>query len=189
MNSEDPRDLSQVGDAALARAARLGDREAFETIVHRHGPSLYRYARRMLVDDRDVQEVVQDAFVGAWRDLEHYREQSSLRTWLFSITAHKAVDRVRKARAQPIDDWVLRTRPAGATSDPHTQLSQAEFLAALDHALAELPYRQRACWLLREVEGMTQVEIGRILDLSAGAVRGHLRRARTTLAERMVNWR
>ncbi len=69
MAAEDRR-TDEVNDAALARAARVGDREAFETIVHRHGPSLYRYARRMLTDDGDVQEVVQDAFVGAWRDFE-----------------------------------------------------------------------------------------------------------------------
>ena len=187
MAAEDRR-TDEVNDAALARAARVGDREAFETIVHRHGPSLYRYARRMLTDDGDVQEVVQDAFVGAWRDFEHYRGQSSLRTWLFGITAHKAVDRARKARAQPIDDRVLQTKPTGPASDPHIHMSQAEFLQALERALAELPYRQRACWLLREVEGMSQVQIGHILGVSPGAVRGQLHRARANLAERMVSW-
>jgi len=178
----------EISDVALARAARLGDREAFEALVHRHGPSLHRYARRMLLDEGDVQEVVQDAFVAAWRDIEHYRGQSSVRTWLFAIAAYKAIDRARKARAQPIDDRVLRTRPAGAGNDPHTHLSQAEFLHALERALGELPYRQRACWLLREVEGMTQVQIGLILQLSPGAVRGQLHRARANLAERMVDW-
>jgi len=112
VTSEDRR-TDEVSDAALARAARVGDREAFEAIVHRHGPSLYRYARRMLADDGDVQEVVQDAFVGAWRDFDSYRDQSSLRTWLFGIAAHKAIDRARKARAKPIDDRVLQTKPAG----------------------------------------------------------------------------
>ncbi len=187
MTSEDRR-TDEVSDAALARAARVGDREAFEAIVHRHGPSLYRYARRMLADDGDVQEVVQDAFVGAWRDFDSYRDQSSLRTWLFGIAAHKAIDRARKARAKPIDDRVLQTKPAGPGSDPHVHLSQAEFLQALERALAELPYRQRACWLPREVEEMSQVQIGRILGLSPGAVRGQLHRAKTNLAGRMVSW-
>ncbi len=176
-------------DAALARAARLGDREAFEAIVHRHGPGMYRYARRMLADHGATEEVVQDAFVAAWKGLDSYRGESTLRTWLFSLTAHKAIDHRRRARAQPIDDQLLLAQPADDQTDPSTQLSQAELLAALEAALAELPYRQRACWILREIEGLTLAEIGHVLNLSDGAVRGQLHRGRRNVAERMARWR
>lgn len=179
-----------ASDDALARAAALGDRDAFEAIVHRHGLPMYRYARRMLVDDGDAQEVVQDAFVGAWKGLDHFGGRSSLRTWLFGLTAHKAVDRRRRrARPQPIDDRMLSTRPAGPGSDPLAAATTAELAAALDRALAELPYRQRACWLLVEIEGLSQPEAAHVLSMSAGAVRGQLFRARRNLAERMARWR
>ena len=170
MTSEDRR-TDEVSDAALARAARVGDREAFEAIVHRHGPS--STATRGACWSTTCRRV-QDAFVGAWRGFDSYRGQSSLRTWLFGIAAHKTIDRARKARAKPIDDRVLQTKPAGPGSDPHIHLSQAELLQALERALAELPYRQRACWLLREVEGMSRVQIGRILGVSpcAGSCTG-----------------
>jgi RNA polymerase sigma-70 factor (ECF subfamily) len=93
---------------------------------------------------------------------------------LFGIAAHKTIDRARKARAKPIDDRVLQTKPAGPGSDPHIHLSQAELLQALERALAKLPHRQRACWLLRKVKGMSQAQIGRILGLSpcAGSYTG-----------------
>jgi len=184
MLGEHPR-----SDAALARAARLGDREAFETLVHRHGPGMYRYARRMLADHGATEEVVQDAFVAAWKGMDSYRGESSLRTWLFSLTAHKAIDHRRKARAQPIDDQLLLALPAGDQADPQMQLTQAELLAALEAALAELPYRQRACWILREIEGLTPAEIGHVLNLSDGAVRGQLQRGRRNLVQRMARWR
>jgi len=187
-------DSEEVGeqaasDAALARAARLGDREAFEVIVHRHGPAMYRYARRMLTDHGATEEVVQDAFVAAWRGMDTYRGESTLRTWLFSLTAHKAIDHRRKARARPIDDQLLLVLPADDHAGPLAELTQAELLAALEAALAELPQRQRACWILREIEGLTHAEIGQVLNLSDGAIRGQLHRGRRSVAQRMARWR
>ena len=70
-------------DTATVDAAILGDREAFESLVHYYGPALHRYARRMLADEGDILEVVQDTFVAAWRRLDSFRGESSMRTWLF----------------------------------------------------------------------------------------------------------
>ncbi len=80
-------------------------------------------------------------------------------------------------------------RRLGAALHPQVQLTQAEMLAALEAALAELPYRQRACWILREIEGLTPAEIGQVLNLSDGAVRGQLQRGRRNLVKRMARWR
>lgn len=181
--------LPRASDEALVRAAAVGDREAFEVIVERYGPAMHDYARRVLRDPGDAEEAVQDAFVAAWRALPGFRGESRLKTWLFSLTQHKAIDLGRRSRAVPVDDALLTPVRAGAASDPMVHLTQAGFLAALDAALGELPYRQRACWLLHEVHQLTPAEVGRVLDLSPGSVRGHVHRARATLSERMVRWR
>lgn len=176
-------------DAALVRAAGLGDVEAFEEIVHRHGPALYRYARRLTRDDGEAQDAVQEALIGAWHGIERFEGRSALRTWLFSLTARKVADRHRRARADPIDDRLLSTRTAGPGSDPFEQASGSELRRALDRALAELPYLQRACWLLIEVERLTQAEAAQVLGTTPGSVRGQLFRARRGLEERMARWR
>lgn len=178
-----------TADVALARAAAMGDRDAFEQIVRLHGPGMHRYARRMLSDPGDAEEAVQDAFVAAWRSLDRYRGDSALRTWLFGLTSHKAVDLSRRRRPVPVADEVAAARPAGAGSDPWQQASAGELVRALDLALAELPHRQRACWLLDEVEGLSQAEIAQVLGLGPDAVRGQLYRARRALEERMATWR
>ena len=103
-------DLAEAGDKFLAGAAALGDRAAFEVVVHRYGPRLFRYARRMLANDHDVADVVQETFVAAWRQLGSFRGGSSLQTWLFAICARKVVDTYRVKRAQPIDDMLLASR-------------------------------------------------------------------------------
>ncbi|WP_259349098.1 RNA polymerase sigma factor [Rhodococcus sp. UFZ-B548] len=88
-------------DTATVDAAILGDREAFESLVHYYGPALHRYAHRMLADEGDILEVVQDTFVAAWRRLDSFRGESSMRTWLFAICSRKIVDSYRIKRAQP----------------------------------------------------------------------------------------
>jgi RNA polymerase sigma-70 factor (ECF subfamily) len=183
-------DLAEAGDLSLATAAALGDRAAFEVVVHRYGPMLYRYGRRMLADQNDVADVVQETFTAAWRQLATFRGGSSLQTWLFAICNRKIIDSYRVKRAQPIDDMALQVLVSDDRSaDPFTAASTAEFLAALDLALGELPPRQRASWILREVEEMTFPQIGDILGLSPDTARGHHFRATRTLRERLRRWR
>jgi RNA polymerase sigma-70 factor (ECF subfamily) len=176
-------------DLVLARAAALGDRDAFEEIVRLHGPGMLRYARRVLRDPGDAEEAVQDAFVAAWRSLERYRGESALRTWLFGLTSHKAVDLARRRRPAPVDDELVAERPAGPAADPWEHAGAADLARALERALARLPYRQRACWLLVEIEGLTQAEVAEVLGIGPDAVRGQLFRARRALEERMATWR
>ncbi|MEO7061379.1 MAG: sigma-70 family RNA polymerase sigma factor [Lapillicoccus sp.] len=181
---------SEAGDATLVRAARLGDREAFEVVVERYGPALYRFARRMVRDHDEAQDVVQEALVAAWRGLERFDGRSSLATWLFGITSHKARDSLRRRRPEPVDPDLL-TRPGRDTID-RSALSNPEeamFLSDLAEALGQLSERQRAVWLLTQVEGLSTPEAAQALRMSADAVRGQLARARMSLTTRLEAWR
>jgi len=178
-----------VDDRDLAAAAAAGDRSAFEILIRRHGPALHRYARRMTRDDAAVQDIVQETFVAAWRQIDRFRGEASPRTWLFAICARKVIDSHRVKRAVPLDDRLLDPADTSATADPFANVSNAEFLVALEAALAELPPRQRAVWLLREVEELTYPQIATILALSPDGARGHHHRARTTLQQRLQRWR
>lgn len=177
-----------LGDRTLAAAAALGERAAFETIVHRYGPMLYGYVRRMVTDSAAVDDVVQETFVAAWRQIDRYRGEASLKTWLFRICDRKIIDSRRVRYAEPIDDRLIDPIDPGADSDPAVVVSNTEFLAALERALAELPVRQRASWVLREIDGLTFPDIGVTLKMSSGAARGHHHRAQATLRQRMQRW-
>lgn len=178
-----------TSDAALVRTARLGDDDAFEVIVDRHGPGMYRYALRLVRNESDAAEVTQEALVSAWRNLETFADRSTLKTWLFRLVHRRAVDLQRHRRPVPIDDALLSPMTPPARDNPLQDVLEGELLAALQHALNELPPHQRATWLLREVEDMTYEEIAETLSMSVGSVRGHLHRGRRTISERMARWR
>lgn len=183
-------DMGVASDAALVRAARLGDDDAFGALVDRHGPSMLRYARRLVGgSEADAGEVVQEAFISAWRSLDTFRGESSIRTWLFRLVHRRAVDLQRHRRPTPIDDELISRVIEASGDNPLQDVLDAELLEALQRALDELPWNQRAAWLLREVEGLGYEEIARTMGTTVGSVRGHLHRRRRQLAERMARWR
>ena len=179
-----------VPDAELVRAAGVGDRDAFETLLHRHGPALLRYAVRTTGNRADAEDVVQEAFVAAWKGLDRYDGSSSPRTWLFTILHRRVVDLYRRRGREGVHDELSDDTVAALAggADPFHEASNTELVRALDAALRRLPYRQRACWILVEVEGLTQPEVARALGMTPDAVRGQLFRARRALAASMAGW-
>lgn len=178
-----------MDDASLVRAAVLGDDAAFAAIVDRHGPSMFRFARRMLADDDDAGEAVQEAFISAWKNIESFQGRSTLRTWLFSLTHRRAADIRRRRRPIPTDDEILAERTVDALADPSRAVLEHDLLAALQTTLTALPWRQRAVWVLREIEELSYDEIAEALSMGPDAVRGQLYRARRHVTDRMEAWR
>lgn len=181
---------AERSDEVLARRSGLGDREAFAELIARHGPALHRYGVRMLDGEHHAAEdALQEALTKAWLHLGSFRGDSSVKTWLFRLMANQCLDARRRRRPRPVDTELLADLPADGTAAAESLALARELREALDQALVELPWRQRASWLLREVEGLSYDEIAVVLDTTTAVVRGQLHRARTSLASRMGQWR
>lgn len=177
-------------DGALARRAGLGDRQAFTEIFHRHAESMFRYANHMLDGaPEDAEDAVQNALIKAWQHLPQFRGEAALRTWLFRITANEVLNARRRRRPELVDDQLLAVEADRPELSPARELEHSELWETLTVALGELPWRQRASWLLKEMEGLSYDEIAIVLETSPTVVRGQLHRARRTLAVRMSQWR
>lgn len=189
MPGEAPSGDASAPEEELVRRASLGDRAAFAEIFHRHASAMFRYAVHMLDGDaHEAEDAVQSALLKAWQQLPGFQGKSRLQTWLFRITANEALARRRTRRPRPVSDDLLSGYPADWRSSPTTQAAQRELWEALELALTELPWRQRASWLLREMEGLSYGEIADVLGTTETVVRGQLHRARRTLAVRMSQW-
>jgi RNA polymerase sigma-70 factor (ECF subfamily) len=168
--------VDDAGDEILLGRAIDGDTGSFAVLVRRYTPMMRAYARRILSGSADVDDVVQDAFISAWQQLQNVKDPQHLKSWLMRITSRKALDRVRSARPQQdLDDVRQAEAHAG--------------LAALDRALRQLPDAQRQTWVLREVGGYSYDEISDELGIPTSTVRGLLARARKDIITRMEQWR
>jgi RNA polymerase sigma-70 factor (ECF subfamily) len=180
---ESPEDWD---DATLVGRSVSGDDQAFAVLVRRYQSPLYRHAWRLTQDRRTAEDVVQEAFVTAWRRLPSLDRAESFRSWLYQITTRRSIDVVRARRPEPPVDTVVE--PADTQAGPATRLEQRVQIADLALALQELPVASRAAWCLREIDELSYDEIATALELPVSTVRGRIARARHELAERMSPW-
>lgn len=183
----DPRGLDQAPDALLVERSADGDVAAFDTLVRRYAPLMRAYARRLLRNDEEADDVMQEALLAAWQDMSTLRDGSAVKPWLMRIVSHRAIDAGRRRKSHGNLDE--QTQLAAVNITPEQAAVHGSAQRALNDALAKLPEEQRQCWVLREFGGQSYEEIAQTLGISAASVRGRLARARTALVTEMEEWR
>lgn len=178
--------LASADETLVARCV-AGDTAAFAVLVRRHSPLLRVLITRIVGSATEADDVVQDSFVIAWREMANLRDGSAVRAWLLRICTRQAYALLRK---RPADLELAVSEAAPATAgQPETQAVRNAQLRALALALDQLPTDQRQAWLLREAGGLDYAEIGELMEIPASAVRGKLARARANIVIRMEAWR
>jgi RNA polymerase sigma-70 factor, ECF subfamily len=176
--------MPQDADAELVARARQGDLEAFAELVRRHEHRVRAVLFRLLDDERDVEEATQDAFVQAWRNLESFRGDAAVFTWLYRITLNQALARLRRKRLPlaELDDAAER-QIAAPGSEPPDAAETRDLHAFLADRIRELPLDYRAPLVLRDLVGLSNDEVAAILDLSVPAAKSRIHRARMRIRE------
>lgn len=176
-----------LDDRTIAGRAADGDAEAFAVLVVRYTPLLRAYVRRILPTGGEVDDVVQDTFVAAWRKLPSLADLTAVRAWLIRIASRQAFDRLRArhlaADLAEHEPFEVEHRAPDRVVEAGTQVD------ALRVALGRLPEAQRQCWILREVAGYSYEDIADELSVPPSTVRGLLARARKSLMVQMEGWR
>ncbi len=177
-----------VEEKELIQRARRGDRTAFEALVDRWQKPVYHQALRLLNNREDAADVTQEVFLKLWRALPDFRGESSLSTWLYRLTDNTAIDLLRREKKRrgdlSLDDENLAVcTPASPASSPQEQAERRELQSVVADALARLNPEHRRVLVLRELNGLSYEEIGRILTLNPGTVKSRIARARLALAK------
>lgn len=159
-----------------------GDRSAFQQIVDATSQKLVRLGTRIMGNQADAEDVVQEAYVKAYRALTAggFERRSSTATWLYRIVVNGAIDakRSRTRRGEQSDVQVDPGWDGAAFAEARLALAE------LDDWLAALPAEQRAALVLQSMEGLNNTEIAQVMGVSEGAVEQRLVRARATLRQR-----
>jgi RNA polymerase sigma-70 factor (ECF subfamily) len=167
-------------DAAAVARARAGDREAFRTLVERHSRNVFRLAFRMTGNEEDAEDVVQETFLKAYRNLPRFAGQSEFSTWLHRIAANCAVDALRRRvsrqmQERPLEAESLEAAASGPT--PERAFFGSEIHQRVARSLEGLSAMERAAFVLRHYEGRTIAEIGKTLGVRSGAAKNCVFRA------------
>ncbi|HYX24885.1 MAG TPA: RNA polymerase sigma factor [Thermoanaerobaculia bacterium] len=180
-----------LSDEEVVARVLAGDLSLFEILMRRYNQRLFRVARGILTDDAEAEDVVQEAYVRAFRELATFRGEALFSTWLTRIACHEALARARKRRRLvPINGGGGRDGGDGEPPDPPSQAigpereqENRELQAVLQEAVEVLPDPLRAVFCLREIEGLSTEETAGALDLTIENVRVRLHRAKRSLRQ------
>jgi RNA polymerase sigma-70 factor (ECF subfamily) len=174
-----------LDEAELVGSAKSGDRQAFDELVRRTFVDTFTLARRLTGNEEDARDVVQDAYLRAWKGIGKFRGDAAFSTWLYRITANAAASSVQRGRRhraepfaddfEPVDNRAENMVSQGAES--------AETLDRIAAALDELPAQLRSVVVLKDVYGLSHEAIADELGISVSAAKVRLHRARRKLRD------
>ncbi len=175
----------RLDEAELIGAARSGDREAFDELVRATFVDTYTLARRLTGNEEDARDVVQEAYLRAWKGIGKFRGDAAFSTWLYRITANAAsshIQRRRRHRAEPFDDD-FEPVDARAEAQVAQGAESSEALARISGALDELPPKLRAVVVLKDVYDLPHEAVAEELGITVSAAKVRLHRARRKLRD------
>jgi RNA polymerase sigma-70 factor (ECF subfamily) len=183
--------MTQDDDSALLAAAQAGETAAFEKLVERHRSRVYGLALRMLNSPEDAAEVLQDAFISAYNNLENFRGDSQFGSWMHRIAANHALMRLRHRKVvrqveSPLDEPTFNDRGSlidevAEVKDAEGEAMDKELRRAIEQAAAGLGDDYREVFVLKDLEGLSYEEIAELTNSSVPAVKSRLHRARLSL--------
>lgn len=175
-------------DEEIVARVLAGELALFELLMRRNNRRVYRAARGIVRDDREAEDVMQDAYVRAYEHLRSFDHRAKFSTWLVRIAVNEALARLRRTkRHEPIES-LPEHDAMSATNEPSPEqnASDGEMRDVLERAIGGLPDDFRVVFMLRAVEGMTGPEAAESLGIPEDTVRTRLHRARVRLQETLM---
>jgi RNA polymerase sigma-70 factor (ECF subfamily) len=182
----------QGSDELLVSQVLQGDRGAFAAIMRRYNQRLYRIARSYILDDDEVEDVIQEAYIKAYNNLRLFANRSKLSTWLIRIVINEALMRVRhrkRVASVGIDEGGTENSghhmETAERETPIGKLMNSELRQILERAVDDLPEKYSTVFLMREVEGMSVADTSECLRITETNVKVRLSRAKEMLREKI----
>jgi RNA polymerase sigma-70 factor (ECF subfamily) len=172
-------------DAEAVAKVRAGNPDAFRVLVERHSRAMFRLAYRMTGDEQDAEDVVQETFMRAFKQIGSFDGRSSFSTWIYRVCSNCAIDsmRLRKKHEQKrvveqeeAEKDLISQQPSRAPSSEQL-LHSKEIRSLLEPALEQLSVMERTAFVMRHYEGLAMEEIGRILEVQPNAAKHSVFRA------------
>jgi len=182
-------------ELALVQAAKRGDDSAFEELVRRYDRNVFRIAQHITQNREDAEDVVQDAFLKAYSNLNQFQGQSKFYTWIVRIAVNESLMKLRKRKSdrtvpldEPMDlgEETVEREIAVWEDNPEQRYSREEMQRILDEAVDGLKPDFRTVFVLRDIEELSTEETAEALGISVPAVKSRLLRARLALREKLT---
>jgi len=187
------KDVNAMTDLELVAGIRTGDQVCFQEIIQRYSEKVHNLALRISRNNEDTDEIIQDVFVTVFRKADRFEGKSAFSSWLYRITVNTAFMKLRKRKQSPaisIEDLSANVKESWVgTASENTDInfisSRHELRDQLEVAVQKLPDEYRLIFIMRDVDGLSNQEVGEILGISIPAVKSRLHRSRLMLRKKL----
>lgn len=171
----------------LIQNAARGDTQAFRVLVETHQTFVYAVAYRFVQDEHDAEDITQEVFVRLWKNLHRYKSEAKLTTWLYRIIANQCLDflKSRHGRQKKNKITIENAPHIPDHTSPEKDYHRHELLLILKQLAEALTPKQRAVFILRDLEGLSPEEVSETLNMASGNVKSNLFHARQKVAEKL----
>ena len=185
-------------DEVLVERSKGGNQAAFAELVNRYESKIYRLAHKMMGNREDAADVLQETFLDAHKSLSAFKGEAKFSTWLYRIATNVCLMKLRKKEGEgtivsldepiPTEEGQRTCEIPDWSTNPAAAVLNEELRQVMDKAIKELPPLYKSVFVLRDLEGLSNVEVGKVLGESVAAVKSRLHRARLFLRERLTRY-
>lgn len=189
--------IENSADQTLIRRSQEGDAAAFDLLIKKYEQKIYNLLLRMTANETEANDLFQETFISAWRNIRQFKAKSNFSTWLYRIAVNAVFMMHRKKKLATVsldapvktsEDDIKRELSIDWSDNPLATLENAELKERLNHAIELLPDQYRTVLLLSDMQGLSNDEIKNILNISLASVKSRLHRARLFLRERLSEY-
>jgi RNA polymerase sigma-70 factor (ECF subfamily) len=187
--------IEMIEETDFIARLKAGDKAACAECIEIHSPTIYRLALHLMENETDAEDVMQETFMSAFKAIDSFEGRSGLGTWLYRIAYNAAMARLRKPNPYtvPVDEATTEIKQLAVPEQlfdwcclPEEDFESSEVRSELEKAIHDLPESLKTVFVLRELEGLSTSDTAATLDMSQGAVKVRLHRARLWLRERLT---
>ena len=170
----------------IIERSRQGDQPAFRKLVERYRHKAFSLAFRMTGDEEEARDVVQEAFIKIWKKLGIFDMDKNFSTWMYKIVMNSSIDRIRQIKKQrQVSLETVKPYLTNMEDDSGRHLENQEIAALIRWSANGLPEKQKAVFILRELQGLESEEVEQILGIPETSVKSNLYHARQAIRERL----
>ncbi|MDR2927335.1 MAG: sigma-70 family RNA polymerase sigma factor [Cytophagaceae bacterium] len=177
--------MEQQAISELVQLSRHGDTKAFEKLAVEFQPLVFSLAFRLLCNEDDAKDVVQETFIRAWTKLNRYKSQYSFCTWIYKIAGNLCYDQLRKQKRSRCSNLSATDLNISSLEDIETSVINRELAHWIEYFTEALTPKQRLVFTLRDIEGLSVDEVQAVTGLTSAKIKSNLYLARTEIKNKL----
>jgi RNA polymerase sigma-70 factor (ECF subfamily) len=182
------KDIILYNDEELMQEIKAGNMFAFDELYRKYNKKLYKFGYSILKSTEEAENLIQDVFLNLWENRYKVEKNSSIKSYVFTITYNSAISIIRKKTRESQFIEYLKTLQDINVEPVNVELEYNELTNKLDEIIKELPKRQKEVYLLHKVEGLKYNEIAERLNISVNTIENHMSHALKTIRKKLGNY-